>query len=446
VVVVGAGLVGTLAAIYLARRGYRVEVFDRRDDPRGRDEARGRSINLTLCRRGFAALEEVGVGDPVRKLAVAVTGRRIHDPTGTVADQPYGNRGEAIHSISRNDLNRLLIDLGEERFGIAFSFGREFAGLDLAAATVRLRERASERVEVREFSRLVAADGAFSGVRRQLVGEGLAEHSEVFLDQAYRELRLPPAADGAWALAPGALHVWPRGHYMLIGFPNPDFTFTCALHLPYEGEPSIASVAEESDLIDLFARFFPDALPLLPDLARDYFAARPEAMVTVRSWPWAIAGRVVLLGDAAHAVYPSYGQGANCGFEGCRALDASLARHRDDWLRALAEYQAERKRHADAIADLSEEHFHELRDRVGDPRFLLRKRIERRVAELLGDDYQPLYSLISFTLLPYCDAVARERRQRPLIDRLLAVEGIKDRLDSDEFDRLLDLYGKEQRC
>lgn len=437
VAVVGAGLIGAVAAIYLRRRGYRVEVYDRRDDPRRVAGEAGRSINLTLCLRGLAALDEVGVGDRVRALAVPVTGRRIHDPRGAVSGQPYGNRGEAIHSISRNDLNRELIDLAERRFGAVFRFGCELTGLDLAASTLALRPAAGEPFAVR-FDRLIAADGAFSGVRRRLVEAGRAEHAEVFLDQAYRELPMPPAPAGDWALDPAALHVWPRGRYMLIGFPNPDRTFTCALHLPYAGEPSIGSVAGERELTELFERSFPDALPLLPGLARDYFAVRPQAMVTVRCFPWAFDGRAVLLGDAAHAVYPSYGQGANCGFEGCRALDQCLDRHRDDWPRALADYQAGRKRHADAIADLSEEHFHELRDHVGDPRFLLRKRIERRVHELAGDDWAPLYSMVSFTTMPYLDAVERERRQRPLIDGLLATEGIEELLDDGRFDRLLE--------
>lgn len=435
--VLGAGLVGALAAIYLTRRGLSVEVYERRGDPRAVAGPAGRSINLTLCHRGLAALDAVGIGGEVRALAVPALRRRIHGPRGEVADQPYGNRGEAIHSISRNGLNRALIDLAERRFGVVFRFGHDLEGLDLAGGALRLRDAASGRTSELRFERLVAADGANSRVRRKLVEEGRVEQSEVFLDQVYRELPLPPAAGGDWALAPDALHIWPRGRYMLIGFANPDRTFTCALHLPVEGEPSIATIAGERDLIALFERSFPDVLPLLPDLARDYFTASPSRMVTVRCFPWAFDGRVVLLGDAAHAVFPSYGQGANCGFEGCRELDRCLDRHRDDWPRALADYQAGRKRHADAIADLSDRHFHEIRDQVADPRFQLRKRIELRVQEVLGDAWAPLYSLISFTEMPYLDAIELEGRRRPLIDRLMAVDGIERQLDDGCFDRLL---------
>ncbi len=435
--VLGAGLVGALAAIYLTRRGLAVEVYERRGDPRAVAGPAGRSINLTLCQRGLAALDAVGIGDEVRALAVPALRRQIHGPCGEVADQPYGNRGEAIHSIGRNLLNRTLIDLAERRFGVVFRFDHALDGLDLAGASLRLSDAASGRTTELRFERLVAADGAFSRVRKQLVADGRAEQSEVFLDQVYKELPLPPAADGGWALAPEALHIWPRGRYMLIGFANTDRTFTCALHLPVSGEPSIASIAGERELVALFERSFPDVLPLLPDLARDFFAAPPSRMVTVRCFPWAFDGRVVLLGDAAHAIYPSYGQGANSGFEGCRELDRCLDRHRDDWPRALAEYQDERKRHADAIADLSDRHFHEIRDQVADPRFQLRKRIELRVQEVLGDAWAPLYSLISFTEMPYLDAIELERRRRPLIDRLMTVDGIEQQLDDGRLDRLL---------
>jgi kynurenine 3-monooxygenase len=261
-----------------------------------------------------------------------------------------------------------------------------------------------------------------------------------FFEQAYKEISVPPAASGDWALPADAIHIWPRRHYMLIGFPNRDRTFTFALHMPFEGEPSFASIRTPEALLELFRRSFPDALPYVPSLVEDYFGRPESKMITVRCAPWVHDEKVALIGDAAHAIVPSYGQGANCGFEDCSVLYDCLQSAGGDWGRTLRDYEASRKPNADAIADLALEHFHELRDFVGSSDFLLRKELERWVNELYPDRYAPLYSLISFTNVPYAEAMRQDREQRTLVDQLLAVPDVREKLGSPEIREMVDAF------
>lgn len=428
IAIVGAGLVGSLLSIFLARRGLQVDVYERRADLRGRDLAPGRSINLTLCTRGFRALRAAGVEREIRELTVPARGRVMHDERGETTFQPYGNRGEAIHSVSRNDLNRVLIDLAERRHSVRFHFEHELLDLDLEAPALELRCRRTGRVRRETADAVLGADGAYSSVRRRFQDSGRLDLSQHYVDQAYKEIPLPAGPGGEWQLEANALHIWPRGRYMLIGFPNVDGSFTLALHLPFEGDPSFASVRDEAALRRLFEASFPDVLPRLPDLPERFFGIPETSMVTVCCAPWVRNGRVALVGDAAHAIVPSYGQGANCGFEDCAVLDRCLDATGGDWRAALERYERCRKPNADAIADLSLEHFRELQHLVADPRFLLRKAVERRINELFPDRYQPLYSMISFTDLSYVEALEIERCQRELVDRIVEIDGIEEML------------------
>lgn len=438
VAIVGAGLIGSLLSILLTRRGYRVDVYERRADLRSRELPPGRSINLTLCTRGLEALERAGVRREVEELAVPVYGRVMHDEGGRTTFQPYGNRREAIHSISRNDLNRRLIDLAESRHGVRFHFEERCVGIDLDRPAIELRREGSEGVRTVEAALVVGADGVFSAVRQHLQRTDRFDYSQHYVEQAYKEIPLPAEPGGGWALEPPhALHIWPRGRFMLIGFPNLDGSFTLALHLPFEGHPSFESIRTEADLRELFEGAFPDVLPRIPDLAECFFAFPTTSMVTVRCAPWSYRGRVALVGDSAHAVVPSYGQGANCGFEDCAVLDACLDAAGGDWARALPELERLRKPNADAIADLSLRHFRELQDLVGEEAFLLRKAVERRVNELFPERFVPLYNMVSFTELSYVEALEIEGRQRTLVDRILAVEGLAEALGTREADRAI---------
>lgn len=419
VVVVGAGLIGSLLSIFLARRGYSVLLFDRHPDPRATRLDCGRSINLTLCHRGFCALDRAGVGRRVRSLAVPAYGRRVHAIDGEVRFQPYGNRREAIHSISRNRLNQLLLEEASALSTVEPHFGQRCLDVDLEGPAVTFEDVETGDVSAVEADRVVGADGAYSAVRLRMLRTDRFDYSQEYLGQGYRELSVPALGTGEWALEPDAIHIWPRGHYMLIGFANSDGSFTLSLHLPFDGAPSFSSLRTARDLEELFDRSFHDALPKIPRLADDFFGRPTNSMVTIRCSPWCYEGKVLLIGDAAHAIVPSYGQGANAGFEDCAFLDAALERHGDEWGPALADYERERKPNTDAIADLSLRHFAELREHVGDPCFLLRKAVERKLCELAPDLYQPLYSRVSFTSMSYLEALEEERGRQAVVERIL---------------------------
>ena len=440
VCVVGAGLVGSMLSNFLAREGFDVHLFDRQSDPRRGRRSSGRSINLTICERGFAALDRVGAGDRVREISVPCYGRYIHSVDGTVDYQPYGNRREAIHSVARNELNDVLIDMALAQPGIHVHFEEKCLEVDLETPEVTFQSLRTNEVTRFRAGRVFGADGANSRVRAamQLV-PGFRQRQE-FFEQAYKEISVPPAPSGDWALPADAIHIWPRRHYMLIGFPNRDRTFTFALHMPFEGEPSFASIRTPDALLELFRRSFPDALPYVPSLIEDYFGRPESKMITVRCAPWVYDEKVALIGDAAHAIVPSYGQGANCGFEDCSVLYDCLQAAGGDWGQTLRDYEASRKPNADAIADLALEHFHELRDFVGSSDFLLRKELERWVNELYPDRYAPLYSLISFTNVPYAEAMRQDREQRTLVDRLLAVPDVREKLGSPEVREMVDAF------
>ena len=438
--VVGAGLVGSLLSNYLAREGYEVHLFDRQHDPRRGRRHTGRSINLTICERGFASLDRVGAGDRVREISVPCYGRYIHSVDGTVDYQPYGNHREAIHSVARNELNDVLVDMALGQSGIHVHFEEKCLDVDLDSPEVVFQSLRTNEVTRFKADRLFGADGANSRVRAAMqMVPGFRQRQE-FFEQAYKEISVPAAPNGDWALPADAIHIWPRRHYMLIGFPNRDRTFTFALHMPFEGDPSFASIRTPDALLELFRRSFPDALPYVPNLVEDFFGRPESKMITVRCAPWTHGEKAALIGDAAHAIVPSYGQGANSGFEDCSVFYDCLQAANGNWGQALRDYEASRKPNADAIAELALEHFHELRDFVGSSEFLLRKELERWVSDLYPDRYAPLYSLISFTNVPYAEALRQDREQRTLVDRLLKVPNVREKLGSPEIREMVDAF------
>jgi kynurenine 3-monooxygenase len=437
-IVVGAGLVGSLLSMFLSKRGHRVEVYDRMPDIRKGSANSGRSINLTLCERGLRVLDAVGVGDDVRALAVPVYGRLMHDVRGGLTFQPYGNRREAIYSIARADLNRVLLDYAEREFGIAFHFDERCRAVDLDAPSVETEHAATGRVAVRRAERIFASDGAYSAVRMHMQKKIRLNLSQQYWEQGYKELSAPRASGGGWADEKNVIHIWPRGSYMLIGFPNVDGSFTCSLHLPFEGPLSFESITGERALLDFFGAAFPDAVAHIPRLAEEFFTHPVNAMVTIKCSPWSHRGKVSLIGDAAHSIFPSYGQGANAGFEDCAVLDECMARHGDDWAALMRDFEERRRPNTNAIADLCVEHFVELRDLVGTPDFLLRKEVERRLNEAYPEKYKDLYSMITFTCMPYTEALRIDREQRAIVERIMSVEGVGPKLGGSEVDRLMD--------
>lgn len=440
ILVVGAGLVGSLLSNFLAREGYEVHLFDRQADPRRGRRTTGRSINLTICDRGFAALERIGAADRVREISVPCYGRYIHSVDGKVEYQPYGNHREAIYSVARNELNDLLLDICLAQPGINVHFEEKCLDIDLDTPEATFQSLRTDQVTRHRADRILGADGANSRVRQTMQSIPGFRQRQEFFEQAYKELSVPPTESGDWALPAEAIHIWPRRHYMLIGFPNRDRTFTFALHMPFEGEPSFASIRTPEALLDLFRRSFPDALALVPNLVDDFFGRPESKMITVRCAPWTYGDKVALIGDAAHAIVPSYGQGANCGFEDCSYLFDYLKDADGDWSKALRDYEASRKPNGDAIAELALEHFHELRDFVGVSEFLLRKELERWLMDLYPDRYAPLYSLVSFSNVPYVEARRQDQEQRTLVDQLLAIPDVRNRLDTEEVRSLVDRF------
>jgi kynurenine 3-monooxygenase len=411
---VGAGLAGALMACYLGRAGRRVDVYERRPDPRRHGQERGRSINLALSVRGLQALREVGLAEEVLKDAIPMRGRMIHSPSGALALQPYGkDDSESINSVSRAGLNLTLVNAAARFESVRLFFDRRCTDLDLDAGALELRDAgAIVRVPAQT---VIAADGAYSAVRARLQKRERFDYSQEYLSHGYKELTIPPSEGGGHRMYRHALHIWPRHSFMMIALPNLDGSFTCTLFWPYEGPNSFAEVRTEADLSRFFERHFPDALPLLPHLAADYFANPVGPLLTVRCSPWHADGRVVLLGDACHAVVPFLGQGMNAAFEDCTVLDRCLAAHPHDRAAAFAAYEGLRKENTDALADLCVDNFLEMRDRVSSRLFRLRKKFEILLHKLLPRWYLPLYTLITFTTTPYAEARRRARRQDRLV-------------------------------
>ena len=423
ILLIGAGLAGSLLAVYLAKRGFRVDVYERRPDMRTVRMSAGKSINLALSARGIHPLREVGLYDEIAPILIPMRGRMIHPVAGGVVFSPYGkDEHESIHSVSRAELNMRLMDLAEGFESVSIHFNQRCTGIDLGSGTVRLRDETSGREYAVSGDTVIGTDGSASAIRLEMQKGGRFDYRQDWLEHGYKELLIPPAADGSFQLDPGALHIWPRRSYMLIALPNTDRTFTCTLFFPFEGEPSFASIDTPERLRAWFAEQFADAVPLMPTLEEDFFGNPTSSLVTVRCSPWHSGGRVALLGDAAHAVVPFFGQGMNCSFEDCSVLDECIGRHGADWDTVFREYHLLRKRNADAIADLALENFVEMRDKVADPRFLLSKAVGLALEQRFPERFVPKYSMVSFHRIPYAVALRRGRVQDDILERLC--EGI----------------------
>src|SRR5262245_18712214 len=410
ITIVGAGLAGALMACYLGRAGQRVDLYERRPDPRNHGPERGRSINLALSVRGIHALREVGLADEVLKAGVLMRGRMIHHLDGSQTFQPYGkDDSEALHSVSRAGLNLLLVEAAARYASVRLFFGHRCVGLDLATGTLDFVAGGQTVQVASDF--IVGADGAYSAVRAAMQKQERFDYSQEYLTHGYKELTIPAGPGGAFRMERHALHIWPRGTFMMIALPNLDGSFTCTLFWPFEGPNSFAALKTEADVLAFFTEQFPDAVPLIPDLADEFLHNPTGALVTIRCQPWHHGRRAVLLGDAAHAVVPFLGQGMNAAFEDCTVLAACLARHSADREGAFAEYQALRKEHVDVLADLYVENFVEMRDKVGSRLFVLKKRLSVLLHWLFPRWYLPLYTMVEFTRVPYAQALRRARAQ-----------------------------------
>jgi kynurenine 3-monooxygenase len=435
VMIIGAGLAGSLLAIYLARRGMQVEVFEARRDMRRQEIPAGRSINLALSDRGIAAFREVGMDGYMLAEAVPMHGRMIHSLDGGQKLLPYSGRpGEYINSVSRAGLNIALMDEAAKYPNVRFIFGDRCMGFDLVSGTVSFQSGRTAEADT-----VIAADGAGSAVRNAMeAGLPGFQVAQEFLDHGYKELHIPPQLGGSaaspFAIEPNALHIWPRHRFMMIALPNFDGSFTCTLFLAHasapdasqddaDGEPAFDRLTDPAAVIELFNRQFPDAVPLMPTLTEDFFSNPTGQLGTIKCWPWNVGGKALLLGDSAHAVVPFYGQGMNCAFEDVRVLDELIEKHGPAWETVYTEYGRLRKPNTDAIADMAEENFYEMRDRVADPIFQRKRELETRLEQTYRD-YFSKYSMVTFREdLPYSEAKRKGNAQDELLMKICAGAG-----------------------
>ncbi|RKN42122.1 FAD-dependent oxidoreductase [Micromonospora endolithica] len=418
IAVVGAGLAGSLLACFLARRGYPVAIYERRPDPRTGTVERGRSINLALSERGLDALRRIGLDQQVMADALPMRGRMIHPVAGGPRFQSYSVSGDrAINSISRGALNNALLDAATALPGVRVAFDHRLVDLDPATGEMTFETPQGKVTAVAPV--VLGADGAGSAVRGQLLGHGLLTESVDFLDYGYKELTIPPLG-GDFALDPEALHIWPRGTSMMIALPNPDRSFTCTLFWPTHGTASFASLGSPAAIERHFATHYPDLPPLAPNLVDDYQHNPVGVLGTVRCDPWQVGGKVGLLGDAAHAIVPFYGQGANAAFEDVVELDRCLDECADEWSAALPLFQRRRQADAEAIARMALTNFVEMADKVASPLFQLGRRVEHALERALPDRYVSQYELVSFSTTPYAQVRRRVRRQHRVLGAVVA--------------------------
>ncbi len=436
--ILGAGPVGALMSIFLARRGFDVTVYERRADMRRIDIPAGRSINFALANRGINALRKVNLMGEVGKHTIPMRGRMIHDEAGNVNLQPYGTKAEeVIYSLSRGEINKILMNAAESA-GVRIEFNQRCENVDLANKTVVLVDERSGETQERSFEVIIGADGGGSALRKIIATDTDGEVTEDILGHGYKELHIQPGPGGTFQIDKNALHIWPRGGYMLIALPNTDGSFTATLFLPNEGDESFASLQTEKDIADFFNSRFADAVPLLADLTSSFLDNPTGLLGTIRCRPWHYRGDAVLVGDAAHAIVPFHGQGMNAGFEDCVALNACIERHGDDWQHVFADYEAERKPNADAIADMALENYVEMRDSVRDPKFLLKKELAWKLEALYPDSFIPRYSMVMFHLLPYAEAYRRGKIQAAILDELTSSVDKVEEVDLEQARRLIE--------
>ncbi len=436
IAIVGAGLVGSLLSIYLAKRGYKISVFERRPDMRKQILEAGRSINLALSNRGIRALEEIGLADVIKQTAVPMHGRMMHNRQGDLTFQPYGKLGQFINSVSRGGLNKALMT-SSESLGVDFHFEQRITSVDLNKTRLNLQDQQQTTSNQQlSFDLIIGSDGAFSAVRGSLQFTDRFDYAQDYIDHGYKELHIPAGTNGSFQLDQNALHIWPRESFMMIALPNPDGSFTCTLFFPFEGNPSFSKLKTDEDITEFLQSTFPDAVKLMPNALHDFKINPTSSLVTVKCFPW-VRNKTLLIGDAAHGIVPFFGQGMNAGFEDCKVLNQLLNEHHDNWDNVLPLFQELRKPDTDAIAQLALDNFIEMRDLVADADFLLRKKIESKLHELYPEKWIPLYSMVTFYEdIRYSHAYATGQKQKKIMDEVMSRPGIENTWQSLNFEEI----------
>ncbi len=429
ITIVGAGLAGSLLSVYLAKKGFEVNVYERRPDMRKENTGGGKSINLALSTRGIHALKEVGLYDEIKKIAIPMYGRMIHSITGELNFQRYGKDDtEYINAVSRADLNKSLMNLAEKNPFVKIYFNQRCDGIDFKNSEVSFHNDITNESAKVISDVVIATDGATSAVRMEMMKIPRFNFSQEYENYGYKELTIPAGKGGSFLMEKNALHIWPRGKFMLIALPNLEGSYTCTLFLAYDkslgGEESFEYLDSKDKVKAFFEKQFPDATKLIPTLLEDYFNNPTGSLMTVKCFPWITEGKVALLGDAAHAIVPFFGQGMNAAFEDCTCLNQCIDNYGTDWKRIFSEYEILRKVNSDAIADLAQENFIEMRDLVADKRFQLKKKIESELYKSYPDKFMPKYSMVTFNRIPYSVALSRGKIQEGILQELS--EGIND--------------------
>ena len=414
---IGSGLAGGLLGAYLGRRGFEVELYERRPDPRAGNFVGGRSINLAVSTRGIHALEQLGIANEVMQHAIPMRGRMIHDKSGRLHFAPYDvDPNKCINSIGRAALNTVVIEAAQRYPNVRVMFNHRCTDVDLDSATAELLNPSTSQPFNSSGDAVIGVDGAFSAVRHAMQRRlDRFDYDQSYLAHGYKELSIPPGRNGSWQMEKNALHIWPRRSFMMIALPNPDGSFTCTLFWEFEGPHSFATTRTDDDIHRFFDEEFPDAIPLMPTLLEDFRQNPTGSLVTIRCAPWYYRDKVALVGDAAHGVVPFYGQGMNAAFEDCVVLDECLAQLPDNRERAFAEYFSRRKVNADALADLAINNFIEMRDKTASRAFRAKKKLDHFLEAALPGIYLPLYAMVTFTRSPYAQAARRARWQDGIV-------------------------------
>ncbi len=429
--IIGGGLSGSLLAIYLAKRGYKIDLFERRPDMRKNKISAGKSINLALSIRGLLALKNIGLDEEIMKDAIQMPGRMMHSKTGELNFQPYGKNGQSINSVSRGRLNIKLLELADEFENIALHFNARCVdvNIDEGISVFEMEDGSHKHVY---SDRILGTDGAFAATRGRLQITDRFNYSQQYLHVGYKELCIPADKTGKFLMEKNALHIWPRGAFMMIALPNPSGDFTCTLFMPFDGEKSFNALQSKAEVKNFFDTEFSDAVELMPTLMDDFFTNPTSSLVTVKCFPWIKDDKIALLGDAAHAIVPFFGQGMNCSFEDVMVFDECVEKHYPNWKLIFENYQTLRKPNSDAIADLAIQNYYEMSDKVGDKKFLHKKNIEHTLSELYPDKFKSQYELVTFSCLPYSYAMEQGKKNELLLEKIISA-GDEDKISQPEF-------------
>ena len=435
---IGAGLTGPLLATYLAQQGYSVEIFERRPDMRKESISAGRSINLALSARGNHALKEVGLYDKIKPNTIPMKGRMIHDLNGNTHLQPYGQKeNEVIFSVSRAQLNMDLMTLAEETGKVTIRFNHQLLSADLEQNKLLFQlSNSLEEIEL-PFNRVIGCDGSASILRKSIVEKADIQYVKKPLGHGYKELTIPPLESGKFRIEPNALHIWPRGNHMLIALPNNDCSFTCTLFFPMTGTKSFETVKTEKDILDLFQSQFHDAIKLIPNLVEDFQKNSTGDLASVYCKPWHLGDKALLIGDAAHAVVPFFGQGMNASFQDCSTLAKLMGQNENDWKTIFNTFSSVQVENGHAIADMAIENYLEMRDHVNDTEYKKRRNVELKLERMFPGQFIPRYSMVSFHQIPYAEVYQRGGKQFKIIGDVLKADPSGQSIDKAMVEKML---------